>query len=62
MTRARRLEMNRHHPDLSLACQCALLGISRSSLYYQPDSGQSKGPGVDDSDGPPVPEDTLLWL
>ena len=36
MSGARRLEMIRHHPDLSLACQCALLGISRSSLYYQP--------------------------
>ena len=30
MSGARRLEMIRHHPDLSLACQCALLGISRS--------------------------------
>ena len=36
MSGATRLEMIRHHPDLSLACQCALLGISRSSLYYQP--------------------------
>ena len=34
MNGARRLEMIRHHPDLSVACQCALLGISRSSLYY----------------------------
>ena len=39
---ARRLEMIRHHPDLSLACQCALLGISRSSLYYQPTHAKVK--------------------
>lgn len=43
MSRARRLEMiRRHHPDLSLACQCALLGISRSSLYYQPTQAKVK--------------------
>ena len=42
MSGARRLEMNRHHPDLSLACQCALLGISRSSLYYQPTQAKVK--------------------
>ena len=29
MSGARRLEMNRHHPDLSLACQCALPRIHR---------------------------------
>ena len=42
MSGARRLEMNGHHPDLSLACQCALLGISRSSLYYQPTQAKVK--------------------
>ena len=42
MSGARRLEMIRHHPDLSLACQCALLGISRSSLYYQPTHAKVK--------------------
>ena len=42
MSGARRLEMIRHHPDLSLACQCALLGISRSSLYYQPTQAKVK--------------------
>ncbi len=37
MSRARRLEMiDRDHPDLALARQCALLGISRSSVYYRP--------------------------
>jgi putative transposase len=28
--------IDRDHPRLSQVRQCALLGISRSSLYYQP--------------------------
>ena len=37
MSRARRLEMiDRDHPELSVVSQCALLGISRSSVYYHP--------------------------
>ena len=28
--------VNRQHPSLSLARQCALLGVSRSSFYYRP--------------------------
>ena len=37
MSRARRLEMtDRNHPELSVVSQCALLGISRSSVYYHP--------------------------
>ena len=28
--------MDREHPELSLVRQCSLLGVSRSSLYYQP--------------------------
>jgi putative transposase len=36
MSRGRRLEMmEKKHPRLSLVRQCALLGISRSSVYYQ---------------------------
>jgi len=36
MSRERRQGMiEREHPKLSLVCQCALLGISRSSVYYQ---------------------------
>ena len=36
MRRERRLEMiEKEHPRLSLVRQCALLGISRSSVYYQ---------------------------
>lgn len=37
MSHAHRLAMvNKDHPDLSLVRQCALLGISRSSVYYHP--------------------------
>lgn len=37
MSRERRREMvDRQHPTLSTLRQCALLGISRSSLYYLP--------------------------
>jgi len=37
MSRERRREMvTRKHPDLSTVRQCALLGISRSCLYYRP--------------------------
>ena len=36
MSPARRREMmDRQHPPLSLVRQCALLGLSRSSLYYR---------------------------
>ena len=37
VSRSQRLGMiDRKHPELSLVRQCSLLGISRSSLYYQP--------------------------
>ncbi len=37
MSPARRRQMvDRQHPSLSLVRQCALLGVSRSSLYYRP--------------------------
>ena len=36
MSRERRRAMvDRRHPDLSVVRQCSLLGISRSSVYYQ---------------------------
>jgi len=28
--------VDRRHPSLSVACQCRLLDLSRSGLYYQP--------------------------
>ena len=37
MSPARRRELvDREHPSLSLVRQCALLGVSRSSIYYRP--------------------------
>ena len=37
MSPARRRQMvDREHPKLPIVRQCALLGVSRSSLYYQP--------------------------
>ena len=37
MSPARRREMvDRKHPKLPIVRQCALLGVSRSSLYYRP--------------------------
>ena len=36
MNPGRRREMvDRQHPSLSIVRQCALLGVSRSSLYYR---------------------------
>ncbi len=32
----RRAKVDRQHPSLSVVCQCKLLDISRSGLYYQP--------------------------
>ena len=34
--RGHRPLVDRQHPSLSLVRQCALLGVSRSSLYYRP--------------------------
>lgn len=43
MSRVRRLELvRRDHPELSLVRQCALLDISRSSLYYRPAQASAK--------------------
>ena len=41
----RRQLVDRDHRSLSIARQCALLGVSRSSLYYRP-----KGASDDDLD------------
>ena len=43
MSRERRREMvDRRHPALSTVRQCALLGISRSSVYYRPRAPSQK--------------------
>src|SRR3990172_2868498 len=40
--RQRRTMIDRGHPKLSMARQCALLDISRSSLYYQPTAASAQ--------------------
>ena len=43
MSRERRREMvDRKHPALSTLRQCALMGISRSSVYYRPRAPSQK--------------------
>ena len=43
MSPARRRQMvDREHPSLSLVRQCALLGVSRSSLYYRPKAASAE--------------------
>ncbi len=43
MSRERRLEMvDRKHLALSTVGQCALMGISRSSVYYRPRAPSQK--------------------
>ena len=43
MSRERRWEMvDREHPALSTLRQCALMGISRSSVYYRPRAPSQK--------------------
>ena len=43
MSPARRRQMvDREHPSLSLVRQCALLGVSRSSIYYRPKAASAE--------------------
>ena len=35
--------VTRPHPGLSLSCQCRLLSIGRSSLYYTPKGESAEG-------------------
>ena len=43
MNPARRREMvDREHPSLPIVGQCALLGVSRSSIYYRPKGASEK--------------------
>ena len=44
MNPARRREMvDREHPSLPIVGQCALLGVSRSSIYYRPQGASEAG-------------------
>ena len=54
--------IDREEPKLSLVRQCALLGISRSSLYYLPTEAGAEDLAVDGPHRPTVPEDTFLRL
>ena len=56
----RRQMVDREHPFLSLVRQCALLGVSRSSVYYRPRGCLGTGPVPDGRDRPAVPGDALL--
>ena len=38
----RRAQVERSHPELSIACQCALLNVARSSVYYTPNTSASE--------------------
>ena len=43
MNPARRREMvDREHPSLPIVGQCALLGVSRSSIYYRPEGASEE--------------------
>ena len=45
MSLGRRREMvEREHPSLSIARQCAELGVARSSLYYRPREASGENP------------------
>ena len=57
----RRAMIDREEPKLSLVRQCALLGISRSSLYYLPTEGRRRGLGVDGPHRPTVPLKTPFY-
>ncbi len=47
MSRAvRRAMVDRSHRALSVVRQCAVLGISRSSVYYQPAPASAAEPGL----------------
>ena len=43
----RRKMVDREHPSLSMTRQCALLGVSRSGLYYRSRGSLRREPGLD---------------
>ena len=42
----RREMVDRKHPKLPIVRQCALLGVSRSSLYYRPRAVSVENPSL----------------
>ena len=63
MSPARRRQIvDREHPFLSLERYCALLGVSRSSLYYRPRGCLGRGAVPDRRDRSAVPGGALLRI
>ena len=63
MSRAHRREMvDREHPSLPIVRQCALLGVSRSSLYYRPRGASEDDLSLMSEMEPAVPGDSILWV
>ena len=61
MSPGRRREMvDRKHPKLPIVRQCALLGVSRSSLYYRPKATSEEDLSLMREMDPAVPGDPLL--
>ena len=61
MSPAQRREMvDREHPSLSIVRQCALLGMSRSSIYYRPRAALQEDLSLMGDERPAVPGYTLL--
>ena len=58
----RRAMIDREEPKLSLVRQCALLGLSRSSLYYLPTEAGAEDLELMALHRPTAPEDTSLRL
>ena len=56
----RRKMVDREHPKLPIVRECALLGVSRPSLYYRARGGFRRGPVPDEGDGQSIPGDPLL--
>ena len=52
--------VERKHPRLSVTRQCALLEVSRASVYYQPAGVSHDEQGADEADGPPIHGYSLL--
>ena len=58
----RRAKVEREHPTLPLSRQCALLSISRSSLYYTPRGESERNLALMRQDRRTVSEDAVEWI
>ena len=63
MSPAKRRELvDRQHQTLSIVQQCALLGVSRSSLYYRPKETSQQDLSLMREMNPPVPGNPFLRI